>query len=569
MSHDFEVTGGNTAAAFTLKLHRGDGMTLIAMNWKKKRPPRDFVGFAIEYQEPDGDRFYALTNRLTFPGIKRTKANLSTLRSPIQKFRWVHFPRNAELPGPFTYRVTPVFMNSLGELSYGEAQTAQIELARETYAGKVNVTFTRGFVSSQAFVERYESAGPISTLLPAKADDGLSFQPTHPKADEALEWMGFEARSAILELLDEAIVDKHSKVYVVAYDLNEPEIVSRLLKLKKRLSIIIDDSGTHGPAHSAESVAAGQLGASPGAADVTRQHVGQLQHNKFIVVDGPKTKAAICGSTNFSWRGLYVQGNNALVVRGAKAIQPFLYAFDAYRNDDSPAVFGGTSASNWTDLGITGVDAKVAFSPHTSSNALLAKIAKDIETKTKSSLFYSLAFLYQTPGAMQDAIRSVMQDDDKFVYGISDKKVGGIEVQTPDGNVTPVFAAALGKNAPEPFHSEPKGGGGTRMHHKFVVIDFDRPTARVYLGSYNFSVTADTKNGENLVLIKDRRIATSYMIEALRIFDHYHFRVAQQAAKAAKEKLELAPAPSAAGEEPWWQPYYTDARRIRDRILFA
>ena len=50
---------------------------------------------------------------------------------------------------------------------------------------------------------------------------------------------------------------------------------------------------------------------------------------------------------------------------------------------------------------------------------------------------------------------------------------------------------------------------------------------------------ADVKNGENLMLIKDRRIAVSYMIEALRIFDHYHFRVAQQNAKKANRKLQI------------------------------
>ena len=53
------------------------------------------------------------------------------------------------------------------------------------------------------------------------------------------------------------------------------------------------------------------------------------------------------------------------------------------------------------------------------------------------------------------------------------------------------------------------------MHHKFVVIDFDKPTARVYMGSYNFSTPADIENGENLLLIRDRRIAVSYMVEAL------------------------------------------------------
>jgi phosphatidylserine/phosphatidylglycerophosphate/cardiolipin synthase-like enzyme len=132
-----------------------------------------------------------------------------------------------------------------------------------------------------------------------------------------------------------------------------------------------------------------------------------------------------------------------------------------------------------------------------------------------------------------------------------------------------VNPAALGKNVPEPFKSEPKGGSGNRMHHKFVVIDFDKPTARVYLDTYNFSSAADTQNGENLLLIRDRRIAVSYVVEALRIFDHYHFRVAQEEAKTARKKLVLAKPPRSPGEEPWWAEDYTNAQKIRDRELFA
>ena len=228
----------------------------------------------------------------------------------------MHFPRNAELPGEFVYKVSPVFMNDIGELSYGEAQEAAIELRRETYPGKLNVTYTRGFVSSQAFVDRYASAGPISQLLPSDADDGLTFVPTHPKAEEALAWMGFEARHAILEVLDEAIADEKARVRVVAYDLNEPDVVSRLEKLGDRLKVIIDDEGPHGEAHSGETQAEERLVASAGRDNVKRQHMGKLQHNKTIVVDGPQVQAVVCGSTNFSWRGFFVQSNNAMVLRG-------------------------------------------------------------------------------------------------------------------------------------------------------------------------------------------------------------------------------------------------------------
>lgn len=148
MSTEFEVAGANSAALFSLKLHRGDGMTLIAMNWKTGMPPKDFVGFAVEYREPGGDRFFSVKNRIAFPRADGSvnPERQPTRLAPIQKFRWVHFPRNAEREGKFLYQVSPVFMNETGELSYGEPQKAEIRLSRETYLNALNVAFTRGFV---------------------------------------------------------------------------------------------------------------------------------------------------------------------------------------------------------------------------------------------------------------------------------------------------------------------------------------------------------------------------------------------------------------------------------------
>ncbi len=569
-SNQFQVPGTNNNALFTLKAHRGEGMLLLAMDWKKGKPPVDFVGFTIEYKEPGGNKFYALVNRLSFKDStgKVSKVSTSSLQAPFQKFRWVHFPRNAEMQGKFSYKVKPVFMNNIEELSYGESQLVEIELSRETYKGKLNVTFTRGFVSSQAFVDKYQADGGIPALLPAKAKFGLEYIPTHPKAKEALPWMGFEATNAILELLDEAITDKKAEVKVVTYDLNQPEVVNRLEKLGSRLSIIIDNSGDHKEQDAAETTAETRLAIST-KGKVKRQHMSQLQHNKTIVVNGPKVKAVVCGSTNFTWRGFYVQANNAVIIRGAKAIKPFADAFDNYWSFDSAKEFSKTSSAVWTDLGFTDLDASVSFSPHNKGNALLDEIANDISSNTKSNLFYSLAFLFQTTGSIRDAITDLTKGNKIFVYGISDKKVGGLDLQKPDGNVSPVFPSEITKNFPEPFKSEPTGGTGTRMHHKFVVIDFDKPTARVYLGSYNFSPTADLKNGENLLLIKDRKIAVSYMIEALRIFDHYHFRVAQKESKKKHEILSLTKPPKTNNEKAWWEEYYDDKRKVRDREMFA
>ncbi len=572
MPGEFQVMGSNASALFSLKLHRGEGMVMLAMDWKAGRPSDDFVGFGIEYRQPGAAKFLPLKNRINFPAADGSVVHdaQSSMLSPFQKFRWVHFPWEPEVPGAFTYRVTPIFMDAAGQLSQGQPQTADVVLGRETYPGQLNVAFTRGFVSSQAFVDRYAHQGAFSTLLPAKAEKGLTFEPTHPKSSDAHTWMGFEARKVILGLLDEAVADRAAQVQVVGYDLNYPDIVSRLEKLGDRLKVIIDDSSTHGAKTSAEAQAAKRLATSAGPHNVKRQHVGKLQHNKLIVVDGPQVQAAVCGSTNFSWRGFLVQNNNAVIVRGPSAIAPFLAAFDTYWDSGTPAGFGCSASADWTPLGLAGIDARVSFSPHAANNVRLAEIAQDIQAGTQSSLLYSLAFLYQTPGPILKAIKSVTADSKRFVYGISDRKVGGLALQKPSGKVAPVYPSQLaGKDVPEPFKSEPTGGSGARMHHKFLVLDFDLPTARVYLGSYNFSSTADVKNGENLMLIRDRRVAVSYAVQALTMFDHYHYRVTQSASKKAKKPLQLALPPRKSKDVPWWTEYYTDPRKIHDRELFA
>ena len=280
-------------------------------------------------------------------------------------------------------------------------------------------------------------------------------------------------------------------------------------------------------------------------------------------------KAVVCGSTNFTWRGLYVQNNHAVVFRGTKAVKVFGTAFDDYwNNTDDVAGFGKTASAGWNAVGLAGIDAQVTFSPRKKSKAVLASIATDIRENTTSSLFYSLAFLYQTPGAVVEALEKLQKDDKVFSFGVSDHEVGVLRLKNPSGLVRVVYPAALGKALPAPFKPEQTGGGGTRMHHKFVVIDFKEPTARVYFGSFNFSNAADDSNGENLTLVKDRRVATSFMIEAVRIFDHYAFRVAVAKAKKDHKPLNLK-RPPAPGEKPWWDRFYTDPAKAKDRELFA
>ena len=164
----------------------------------------------------------------------------------------------------------------------------------------------------------------------------------------------------------------------------------------------------------------------------------------------------------------------------------FPTAFEDYWKTTRRSVSVRQTSVEWHDLGLEGDQRARGIFAALATNALLQTIADDIARRPLKPLLLAGISL-SDPRTHQKAIKKITENDKIFVYGISDRKVGGIQLHKPDGNVSPVEPTVLGKNVPEPFKSEPTGGGGTRMHHKFVVIDFDKPTARVYFGSYNFS----------------------------------------------------------------------------------
>jgi len=117
----------------------------------------DLVGFAIECQEPGDPDFDPLKNRITFDTAAEVTGarKFSSLESPFQKFRWVHFPRDPK-NGSYVYRVTRMHMPSDGKLKKGLSIEQSISLDPVTYDGLVDVGFTRGFASSQAFADRFK-----------------------------------------------------------------------------------------------------------------------------------------------------------------------------------------------------------------------------------------------------------------------------------------------------------------------------------------------------------------------------------------------------------------------------
>ena len=565
-----DFTNTATSKSLTLKLWRGERMCLIAMDVANPEP--DFVGFSIEVKSPGETAFMPLRNRIAFsypsataPSVTTPK-QFSSLQAPFQKFRWVHFPQNPK-PGIYSYRVTKQHMPKDGTLKPGDSATTTISLDAQLYSGFLDVGFTRGYASSQAFTEQFgNTPNFFPPLTPAGGGAGPTFNKSVAPAG-AYQWLGFEAYDLIFGILNEVATDPTLSLDAFAYDLDEPDIINGFAKIGKRLRIIIDNSGNHAPATSGPSQAAKTLTAVK--ATVQRMHFKSLQHNKVLIVkrNGSPIKV-LCGSTNFSFNGLYLQSNNTLVFEGPDAAGLFEQYFNAALT--APGTFPTSDlATKWHLIQPQdGPAVRFCLAPHGNADLSLNPVAAAIDQAT-SSVFFAIAFLAQTKTT--DTVRAAVDrltSKPVFSYGISDKS-NGLSVKKPDGTSGIVSWNYLRKSI-GPFAAEFSSGSGIHEHNKFVVTDFSLPTAKVFTGSSNLSESGEEANGDHLIMIEDPRVATSYAIQAILIFDHLHFAASMNAVKNPTQLLLQKPIAIAKAKATWFARYYEENSPLaRDRELFS
>lgn len=571
---------------FACKLWRGERMTMIGFDVEKAEA--DLVGFSIEVKSPGASDFEPLRNRMAFSypqGAAQEvdgNRNFDSREAPFQKFRWVHFPYEPK-EGKYEYRVVKQHMPRDNQLKAGTSLTVDIEQSAVTYDGLLDVGFTRNFASSQAYRDEF---GNNSEIIPVKSADGFDFKKIDLKnksGQSVYSWLGFEAYDLIFDFLNTALADKRLTLDVMAYDLNEPDIIDLLAKFGSRLRVVIDDSSgksdgvSHKDAKSSETRSAKYLKES--GAKLTRTHFSNLQHNKvFITRRKGVPEKVLCGSTNFTFRGIYIQANNMLVFHSPSVAdlygQMFEIAFERpkeFKKDDF--------SKKWHAVHTEGKPTiQVCFSPHAETDLSLNPIRAAVDQAT-SSVFYSVAFLSQmTKGPTVEAFARLMTRP-IFSYGTADKR-GQLELRKPDGTIGFVDFAYLAKKAPEPFKSEWSGGKGRNIHHKFLVTDFSLPTAKVFTGSSNFSPSGEEGNGDHLIMIEDRKVATSYAIEAVRVFDHLNFRNRMRDSFGPKDKklkeatepqqIALRKPTKISGKPAWFEPSYKkNTQKWRDRLLFS
>ena len=127
-------------------------------------------------------------------------------------------------------------------------------------------------------------------------------------------------------------------------------------------------------------------------------------------------------------------------------------------------------------------------------------------------------------GTLIRALRDLHKNDSIYTYGVTDNSSGDISLYKPGRkNGLLIDASQAKRELPPPFKTEASLPGHA-IHHKFVITNFNRSTARVWCGSSNLALGGEEDNGDNLICIKDQDVATAFAIEAMRLTDHYNFR---------------------------------------------
>jgi phosphatidylserine/phosphatidylglycerophosphate/cardiolipin synthase-like enzyme len=234
------------------------------------------------------------------------------------------------------------------------------------------------------------------------------------------------------------------------------------------------------------------------------------------------------GSTNFSFRGIYIQSNNVLVFEDPDVAGLFGRVFDAaFDNPDGFAT--DELAAKWHTLEGQGrPPLHFCFSPHGSSDISLNPVRGAIE-QASSSVLYAVALLSQNQVGPHGG--GVQAPDE----------AAGLQLRNHrQARATPAAEARRQRRAgrlqlprrqrARAVQERVERRQGINVHHKFVITDFGLPTAKVFTGSSNLAPSGEQGNGDHLILIEDRKVAVAYAIEAIRLFDHLHFRDRMKAA---------------------------------------
>ena len=292
---------------------------------------------------------------------------------------------------------------------------------------------------------------------------------------------------------------------IAIYNWNSPTILNAVNAAKARgvvVRVIYEDDNANVSVASLSASIPRVFRPAGGTANTT-----SIMHNKFVVIDANSTNPNLpmvwTGSTNWTGAQLSTDRNNVVTVQdqslarvytlefeemwGSSTATPGTSLFGSRKTDNTPhyLLIGGRPVESW-------------FSPTDNVNSRL------IETARTADFDLHVLSMLVTRADIGRAIAD--QVTQRGIGACSDgltndtSGVAGFVFRTIRGGLGTRFLL--------------KRTGGI-MHHKTLIVDAGAAQSdpTVFVGSHNWTASADTENDENTLVIHDARVTNQYYQE--------------------------------------------------------
>ena len=295
-----------------------------------------------------------------------------------------------------------------------------------------------------------------------------------------------------------ALIDGAKRTIDIAiYELDDAHIIAALIRAHQR-------------GVSVRMVGDADEASDEGYLELVDHGIGQqlrytsgIMHNKFAVVD---QRVVWTGSTNLTFNGLNRNNNNAILLNSEKLSVEFTAEFEQmYGNEDYGAAKEDANSSNEVPFNDGALE--FYFAPQHEPVEVMEDL---IDEADHSALF--MVFSFTHPNLSDALIHAKERGVD--VAGILDESQSkpwySKDEVLAEANV-PVFLDG-NKNA--------SGWSGGKLHHKVLIVDAGTDSNPfVVTGSFNWSKNADTRNDENLIVLRDPAIVDQYFEEYCRLLE--------------------------------------------------
>ncbi len=225
-----------------------------------------------------------------------------------------------------------------------------------------------------------------------------------------------------------------------------------------------------------------------------------IMHDKFLAIDADIAHKAwvMSGSLNWTNQNINTDFNNTLFIQDQSLARAYQIEFEEMwgGSGSQPNLqnsrFGSSKRDNTPHHFIVGdVPVDCWFSP---SDLTTNRIVETVYAASSEALFATFSF---TKNEIADALVDVFQNGASVRGMIENIGDPGVEIN---------YLKSFGIDCrPHPISGE--------LHHKYGVFDPNDSDPTVLTGSHNWSVSAETVNDENTLVLRDPRLASLFKAE--------------------------------------------------------